>query len=180
MLAYLVLLAAIFLGLYQRRLLLFMAVVSAPLYVLRMRFLLPFEWGYLPTTLLELLVWGYIFSSIKELLKQKDIAIPVPSSDGVDSSVNPICSPCYVELAEMEPAGSRLASKPSYFKQIVKKGHLAITLWYQSQTVLVLFFLFSGLLAVVVAPDKWAAAGIFRAYFLQPICLFFVLIKEFE
>src|SRR5947207_9369218 len=47
--------------------------------------------------------------------------------------------------------------------------------WRTPYTYAAALFLLAGLVAVVVAPDRRAAVGLYRAYLLEPVAFFFVL-----
>ena len=53
--------------------------------------------------------------------------------------------------------------------------HMLQRFWETKFTIPAILFLAAGAISVLAAPDKRAALGIFRAYLLEPIVLFFVL-----
>lgn len=127
---------------------LFILVACLPLYLLR------FNIGPLPTTVLEILVWVVFVLWIIVILERG----PIGPSDRIPSS----------RLHADGILSRRFASLQDDLRR-----HWPLSLG-------ILLLLLAGTVSLFIAPDLRAAAGLWKAYIIEPIALFVVFITTFK
>ncbi len=145
------------LGLYRHEVLFWLMILCLPAYTIRLSI------GPVPTTVLELVVLGYLASAGIRALAHR-----APSPRLLRrGSLKAANLPSVTRLAE---SGPRVGGRNDLINFIISTP----------LRILPLLFLLNALFEAIISPDLRSALGIWKAYFLEPVLVYYVLVNELQ